>query len=85
MNRVPYLFLSTLRPRHIPSARIRGNPDKPVLMVKGSERGFGFLKNVAVNPHLSEAMRQNELVTIVDENGDVFNLRTRAKESSPLQ
>ena len=45
---------------------IRGNPDKPVLMVKGSERGFGFLKNVAVNPHLSEAMRQNELVTIVD-------------------
>ena len=56
-----------------------------MLMVKGSERGFGFLKNVAVNPHLSEAMRQNELVTIVDENGDVFNLRTRAKESSPLQ
>ena len=45
---------------------IRGNPNKPVLMVKGSERGFGFLTNVAVNPHLSEAMRQTELVTIVD-------------------
>jgi cyanophycinase len=48
------------------SYTIRGNPNKPVLMVKGSERGFGFLTNVAVNPHLSEAMRQNELVTIID-------------------
>jgi cyanophycinase len=48
------------------SYTVRGNPDKPVLMVKGSERGFGLLKNVAVNPHLSEAMRQNELVTILD-------------------
>lgn len=45
---------------------VRGNPDKPVLMVKGHERGFALLKNVAVNPHLSEAMRQNELVTILD-------------------
>ncbi len=45
---------------------IRGNPDKPVLMVKGRERGFALLKNVAVNPHLSEAMRQSELITIVD-------------------
>jgi len=35
-------------------------------MAKGSERGFALLTNVAVNPHLSEAMRQNELVTIVD-------------------
>ncbi|HKS08750.1 MAG TPA: cyanophycinase, partial [Pyrinomonadaceae bacterium] len=48
------------------SYTIRGNPNKPVLMVKGSERGFALLKGVAVNPHLSEAMRQNELVTIVD-------------------
>jgi cyanophycinase len=108
---------------------IRGNPDKPVLMVKGSERGFAFLPDVAVNPHLSEAMRQNELVTIIDahpkllgigidekaaiiitgdrfrvigkgrvaiydnkkhgnnwyywlETGDVFNLRTRSKETA---
>ena len=48
------------------SYTIRGNPNKPVLMAKGSERGFAFLSNVAVNPHLSEAMRQNELVTILD-------------------
>ncbi|HYK21366.1 MAG TPA: cyanophycinase [Pyrinomonadaceae bacterium] len=48
------------------SYTIRGNPDKPILMAKGSERGFGFLRNVAINPHLSESMRQNELVTIID-------------------
>ena len=48
------------------SYTIRGNPNKPVLMAKGSERGFAFMRSVAVNPHLSEAMRQNELVTIVD-------------------
>lgn len=48
------------------SYTIRGNPDKPVLMAKGSERGFAFLNDVAINPHLSEAMRQNELVTIID-------------------
>lgn len=48
------------------SYTIRGNPDKPVLMVKGRERGFAFLKSVAINPHLSEAIRQNELVTILD-------------------
>lgn len=45
---------------------VRGNPDKPVLMVRGHERGFALLKNVAINPHLSEANRQNELVTILD-------------------
>jgi cyanophycinase len=48
------------------SYTIRGNPNKPVLMVKGSERGFGFLKNVAINPHLTEAKRENELVTVLD-------------------
>jgi cyanophycinase len=48
------------------SYTVRGNPDKPVLMAKGSERGFAFLTNVAINPHLSESMRQNELVTIID-------------------
>jgi cyanophycinase len=35
-------------------------------MAKGSERGFAFLTDVAINPHLSESMRQNELVTIID-------------------
>lgn len=56
------------------SYTIRGNPNKPVLMAKGSERGFAFLTNVAVNPHLSEAMRQNELVTILDIHPDLLGI-----------
>jgi cyanophycinase len=48
------------------SYTIRGNPDKPVLMVKGSEKGLGILKNVAINPHLTGSKRENELVTIID-------------------
>ena len=35
------------------SYTVRGRPDKPVLMVKSHERGFGFVANVAINPHLS--------------------------------
>ena len=45
---------------------VRGNPDKPVLMVDGRDRGFGFLRNVAINPHLTFARRENELVSVVD-------------------
>lgn len=48
------------------SYTVRGRPDKPLLMAKGHERGFGFLKNVAINPHLTEAKRENELVNVVD-------------------
>lgn len=48
------------------SYTIRGNPDKPVLMVEGSEKGIGLIQNVAVNPHLSAQKRENELVTIID-------------------
>ncbi|GAA0534630.1 cyanophycinase [Chitinophaga japonensis] len=48
------------------SYTIRGNPNKPVLMVKGSEKGLCLLDKVAINPHLSSAKRENELVTIID-------------------
>ena len=48
------------------SYTIRGNPDKPVLMVKGSEKGIGLLENVAINPHLTANKREQELITIVD-------------------
>lgn len=45
---------------------VRGRPDKPLLMAKGHERGFGFLKDVAINPHLTEQKREAELVNVVD-------------------
>ncbi len=48
------------------SYTIRGNPDKPVLMAAGSEKGLGILNDVAINPHLSSNNRENELVTIID-------------------
>jgi len=53
---------------------VRGNPNKPVLMVKGHERGFAFLKNVAINPHLSEEKRQSELVTVLDANPQLLGI-----------
>lgn len=48
------------------SYTVRGRPDKPLLMAKGHERGFGFLQNVAVNPHLTEQKREAELVNVID-------------------
>ena len=48
------------------SYTVRGRPDKPLLMAKGHQRGFGWLKNVAVNPHLTEAKRDTELVNVLD-------------------
>lgn len=53
---------------------VRGRPDKPVLMAKGRERGFGFLKNVAVNPHLTEAKRESELVTVLDSHPQLLGI-----------
>ena len=48
------------------SYTIRGRPDKPLLMAKGHERGFGFLQFVAINPHLAEQKRETELINVVD-------------------
>lgn len=45
---------------------VRGRTDKPVLMAKGHDRGFGFLRNVVLNPHLTEAKREAELIQVVD-------------------
>jgi cyanophycinase len=45
---------------------VRGRPDKPLLMVTGRDRGFAFLRNVVVNPHLTSAKRDSELVNVLD-------------------
>lgn len=45
---------------------VRGNAEKPVLMAEGHERGFGFLQNIAINPHLTGFQREDELVAVVD-------------------
>ena len=53
---------------------VRGRPDKPLLMAKGHERGFGFLKHVAIDPHLTEARRDAELVNVVDAYPDLLGI-----------
>jgi len=53
---------------------VRGIPGKPVLMAKGHERGFGFLKRVAINPHLITAKREDELVNVVDAHPELLGI-----------
>lgn len=53
---------------------VRGRPDKPLLMARGYERGFGFLKNVAINPHLTEAKRETELVNVIDAHPELLGI-----------
>jgi cyanophycinase len=53
---------------------VRGVPGKPVLMARGHERGFGFLKKVAVNPHLITAKREDELVSVVDAHPELLGI-----------
>ena len=53
---------------------VRGRPDKPLLMANGHTQGFGFLQNVAINPHLTSAKRDNELVNVCDEHPSVLGL-----------
>ena len=53
---------------------VRGNPDKPLLMATGRTTGFGFLTNVAINPHLTSAQRDAELVNVVDAHPEVLGL-----------
>ena len=53
---------------------VRGIPGKPVLMARGHERGFAFLKKVAVNPHLITAKREDELVNVVDAHPELLGI-----------
>jgi len=48
------------------SFMLRGSPDKPALIARGHTRGFGFLRDVVINPHLTRWKRENQLVTAVD-------------------
>ena len=53
---------------------VRGRPDKPLLMAPGRTTGFGFLSNVAINPHLTSTQRDAELVNVVDAHPDVLGI-----------
>lgn len=53
---------------------VRGRPDKPLLMAAGRTTGFGFLANVAINPHLTSAMRDAELINVVDMHPEILGV-----------
>lgn len=53
---------------------VRGNPEKPLLMAPGRTVGFGFLTNVAINPHVTSAQRDAELVNVIDEYPNVLGI-----------
>ena len=48
------------------SFMLRGSDDKPALIARGHTRGFGFLRDVVINPHLTKWKRENQLVTAID-------------------
>jgi cyanophycinase len=53
---------------------LRGRPDKPVLMAQGHDRGFGFIPGVAINPHLTSARREEELVNVLDAHPELLGI-----------
>jgi cyanophycinase len=53
---------------------VRGRPDKPVLMARGHETGFGFVRDVVINPHLTSAHREDELVDVLDQHPDLLGI-----------
>jgi cyanophycinase len=67
------------------SYTVRGRPDKPLLMAKGHERGFGFLKNVAINPHLTEQKRDAELVNVIDTYPNLLGIGLDEKAALVVQ
>jgi cyanophycinase len=64
---------------------VRGRPDKPLLMAKGHERGFGFLKNVVINPHLTSNNRFDELVNVVDAHTELLGIGIDDKAAIVVQ
>lgn len=56
------------------SFTVRGRPDKPLLMAPRKTTGFGFLTNVAINPHLTSAKRDAELVNVVDAHPNILGI-----------
>ena len=67
------------------SYTVRGRPDKPLLMAKGHERGFGFLKDVAINPHLTEAKRDTELINVIDTYPNLLGIGLDEKAALVVQ
>ena len=53
---------------------VRGRPDKPLLMAPGRTTGFGFLTNVVIDPHLTSAKREGELINVTDAHPELLGI-----------
>jgi cyanophycinase len=53
---------------------VRGQPGKPVLIARDNTRAFALVPSVAINPHLSESKREEELVQVVDLYPDLLGV-----------
>ncbi|HWA32605.1 MAG TPA: Type 1 glutamine amidotransferase-like domain-containing protein, partial [Cyclobacteriaceae bacterium] len=53
---------------------VRGWTEKPILMAKGHDKGFDFIKGVAFNPHLLTAKREYELMSVVHEYPELLGI-----------
>lgn len=56
------------------SVIVRGRSDKPVVVARGYDRGLGLLANVVINPHLTEAKREAELIGVVDQTPSLLGI-----------
>jgi cyanophycinase len=74
LQRGGVIFGSSAGSISLGSLIVRGWTEKPLLVAPGHDRGFAFLKNVAIDPHLTEAKRDQELVNVVDAHPEVLGI-----------
>jgi cyanophycinase len=53
---------------------VRGWTEKPMLMAKGHDKGFGFIEGIAVNPHVISQKREYELISVVHEYPNLLGI-----------
>jgi cyanophycinase len=54
---------------------VRGSPKgNLIMMAKGHEEGFGYVKNVAIDQHLLARHREEDLVAVVDTHPELLGI-----------
>jgi cyanophycinase len=74
LNRGGVILGSSAGSISLGSLIVRGWTEKPLLVAPGHDKGFAFLENVAIDPHLTEAKRDYELINVVDAHPDVLGI-----------
>ncbi|MDQ2901460.1 MAG: cyanophycinase [Acidobacteriota bacterium] len=54
---------------------VRGAPEGPQIMISpGHERGFGFLRNVAIDQHLLARKRENDMLAVIAAHPELLGI-----------